>query len=84
MQSHESISASSSPRHIHTDSIEEICIRTIVALGGGVYLGTSNWLAWFKSPQTGSTLALPISRLSADAVRRHIAQSNARFAEVSQ
>jgi hypothetical protein len=65
------------------ESIEEICIRTIVSLGGGIYLGVSDWLVWFVSPQTKSTLALPIAELSADAVRRHIEKSNARF-EVSR
>jgi hypothetical protein len=57
-----------------------------VSLGGGVYLGVSDWLPdelepliWFSSRQTNSTLCLPISRLSADAVRQHVAESNCKF-----
>ena len=64
-------------------------IRQMVLEGGGQYVGihkgTCNGkrispdLVLFNSPQTGSTLALPISKLSANAVRQHISKSNARF-----
>lgn len=52
----------------------------IVGLGGGVYVpGMLGDLVLFNSPATGSTLALPASQLTPDAVRAHIAESNARF-----
>lgn len=33
----------------------------------------------FSSPPTGTTLGLPISRLTAEAVREHLAESDAAF-----
>jgi hypothetical protein len=68
-----------SPHPYSTERIEQICAKFIVQLGGGVYLRRSEWLIWFCSPQTGSSLALSISALSAHAVRRCIAESNGRF-----
>jgi hypothetical protein len=52
----------------------------IVALGGGVYKpGMLDDLVLFDSPATGSTLALHEVDLTPDAVRAHIAESNAKF-----
>lgn len=67
------------------DSSEQSTSET-VSLGGGLYLGTYDWLPdehdlliWFSSRQTHSTLCLPLSQLSADGVRRHIEESNRKF-----
>ena len=52
----------------------------IVALGGGIYKpGMLGDLVLFDSPATRSTLALHEADLTPDAVRRHIAESNAKF-----
>lgn len=52
----------------------------IVALGGGEYVpGMLGDLVLFNSPATGSTLALHEADLTPEAVRQHIAESNARF-----
>jgi hypothetical protein len=52
----------------------------IVALGGGDYVpGMLGDLVLFNSPATGSTIALREADLTPDAVRQHIAESNARF-----
>lgn len=54
--------------------------KAIVEQGGGVYVpGMFGNLVLFNSPATGSTLALPESELTADRVREHIAESNAKF-----
>jgi len=37
-------------------------------------------LVLFNSPRTGTTLGLPISRLTVAAVREHLAESDAAFA----
>jgi len=51
----------------------------VVGLGGGVYRGAMADLVLFDSPATRSTLALRVSELTPEAVRAHIAESNARF-----
>ena len=52
----------------------------IVALGGGIYKpGMLGDLVLFDSPATHSTLALREADLTPEAVRQHIAESNARF-----
>jgi hypothetical protein len=52
----------------------------IVYLGGGNYVpGMLGDLVLFNSRATGSTLALPESQLTPEAVRAHIAESNAKF-----
>jgi len=37
----------------------------------------------FNSPRTGTTLGIRISSLTAEAVREHVAESGAAFAEAS-
>ena len=52
----------------------------IVEAGGGEYVpGMLGDLVLFNSPATGSTLALREADLTPEAVRQHIAESNARF-----
>lgn len=52
----------------------------IVAMGGGEYVpGMLGDLVLFNSPATGSTLALHEADLTPEAVRQHIAESNAKF-----
>ena len=52
----------------------------IVALGGGIYKpGMLGDLVLFDSPATRSTLALHEADLTPEAVRQHIAESNAKF-----
>ena len=52
----------------------------IVALGGGIYKpGMLDDLVLFDSPATHSTLALHEADLTPEAVRQHIAESNAKF-----
>jgi hypothetical protein len=62
----------------------EIC--SIVEAGGGRYVGVMNEMpgkvesiVLFTSPQTRSTLALPSSRLTVEAVREQLAKSDAAF-----
>jgi len=65
-------------------------LEIMVSLGGGVWKGLQDgffnkfnqWvepLAMFNSPATGTTLALPISKVSAHVVRKHIAKSDEQF-----
>jgi hypothetical protein len=72
---------SSMPR---TLSEAEMC--SIVETGGGRYVGVMNEIpgkvesiVLFTSRQTRSTLALPSSRLSVEAVREQLAKSDAAF-----
>ncbi len=52
-------------------------------LGGGEFLGLMTGLritiCLFRSPKTGSSLALPISDMSAEEVRKHIKASDIEF-----
>jgi hypothetical protein len=66
----------------------EIC--SMVEAGGGRYIGVlkevsqkTEVIVLFISRQTKSTLGIPISRLTAEAVRRRLAESNAAFSKRS-
>jgi hypothetical protein len=59
---------------------------SIVETGGGRYVGVMNEIpgkvesvVLFTSPQTRSTLGLPSSRLTVEAVREQLAESDAAF-----
>lgn len=61
---------------------------SIVAAGGGKYVGVLKEIPnkmesviLFISPRTRTTLGIPISRLTVEAVREHLAESDAAFAE---
>jgi len=61
---------------------------SIVAAGGGSYVGVLQEIPnklesviLFNSPRTRTTLGIPISRLTVEAVREHLAESDAAFAE---
>jgi hypothetical protein len=65
----------------------EMEFALIVAAGGGRYVGVLNEIpnkmesvVLFSSPRTRSTLGIPISRLTVEAVREHLAESDATFA----
>jgi hypothetical protein len=65
-------------------SENELC--SIVEAGGGKYVGVWKGIpgkiesgVLFISPQTRTTLGIPISRLTVEAVRRQLAKSNAAF-----
>ena len=67
-----------------TLSEAEMC--SIVEAGGGRYVGVMNEMpgkvesiVLFTSPQTRSTLGLPSSRLTVEAVREQLAKSDAAF-----
>lgn len=60
----------------------------IVEAGGGKYVGVllaipqrMESIILFISPQTKTTLGIPISRLTVEAVREQLAESNAAFAK---
>jgi hypothetical protein len=59
---------------------------SIVAAGGGRYVGVlkeipgkMESIVLFNSPRTRTTLGLPTSRLTVEAVREHLAESDAAF-----
>ena len=61
-------------------------ISSIVEAGGGKYIGVitevpekMESIVLFTSPQTRSTLGLPSSCLTVEAVRERLAESNAAF-----
>ena len=61
---------------------------SIVAAGGGKYVGVlkeipnkMESIVLFNSPRTRTTLGIRISTLTAEAVREHLAESDAAFAE---
>jgi hypothetical protein len=63
-------------------------LSSIVAAGGGRYVGVLKEIpdkmesvVLFVSPRTRTTLGLPISRLTVKAVREHLTESDAAFAE---
>jgi hypothetical protein len=67
-------------------SLNEADISSIVEAGGGRYIGVlkkvpqkSEAIVLFISPKTKSTLAIPISQLTVEAVRKQLAESNAAF-----
>jgi hypothetical protein len=54
--------------------------KRIVEDGGGIYVaGMMGNLVLFNSPDTGSTYAIPDVELTADRVREHIAEMDAKF-----
>lgn len=69
-------------------NLNETEVSSIVEAGGGRYVGVLNEIpetmesiVLFISPQTRSTLGIPISRLTIEAVREQLAESNAAFTE---
>jgi hypothetical protein len=63
-------------------------MSAIVEAGGGKYVdvlkeipGKMESIVLFISPQTRSTLGIPMSRLTVGAVRQQLTESNAAFAE---
>jgi hypothetical protein len=67
--------------------LNETEISSVVAAGGGRYVGVLKEIPGkmepiilFISPRTRTTLGLPISNLTVDAVREHLAESDAVFA----
>ena len=67
--------------------LNEAKVCSIVEEGGGRYVGflknfieQTEFIVLFISPQTRSTLGVPISQLTVEAVREHLAESNATFA----
>jgi hypothetical protein len=68
--------------------LKEDEMSSIVEAGGGNFVGVLNEIpgkmesiVLFISPQTRTTLGIPVSRLTAEAVREQLAESNAAFAE---
>lgn len=73
-----------------TLSSSEAEMSAIVEAGGGKYVGVlmaipdkMESIILFLSPQTRTTLGVAISRLTVEAVREHLAESNAAFAVFS-
>jgi hypothetical protein len=69
-------------------SLNEAEMSSIVEAGGGKYVGVlkeipgrMESIVLFISPQTRSTLGIPMSRLTVEAVRQQLSQSNAAFRE---
>ena len=67
--------------------LNETEISSVVAAGGGRYVGVlreipgkMELVILFISPRTRTTLALPISRLTVEAVRERLVESDAAFA----
>lgn len=72
-----------------TTCLSEAEISSIVNAGGGRYVGIVNAMpqkmesiVLFVSPQTRTTLGIPLSRLTVEAVRERLAESDATFTEV--
>ena len=66
--------------------VREMEFASIVAAGGGRYVGVLKEIpnkmesvVLFSSPRTRTTLGIPISRLTVEAVRKHLAESDATF-----
>jgi hypothetical protein len=71
-----------------TTRLSDAEISSIVEAGGGRYVGALSEIPdkmesviLFISPQTRTTLGIPMSRLTVDAVRKQLAESDAAFAE---
>ena len=71
-------------------SLNEAEISSIVEAGGGKYIGVlkevpekTEMIVLFISRETKSTLGIPISRLTAEAARKQLAESNAAFGKRS-
>jgi hypothetical protein len=67
-------------------NLSETDISSVVAAGGGRYVGVLKEIPGkmepvilFTSPRTRTTLGLPTSRLTVEAVREHLAESDAAF-----
>jgi hypothetical protein len=65
-------------------------ISSIVEAGGGKYVGVlmavpnkMESIILFISPKTRTTLGIPISRLTVEAVREQLAESGAGFTELN-
>jgi hypothetical protein len=77
----------------NTESESTMCVRLnevevslIVQAGGGKYVGILKEIpgrlesiVLYISPQTKTTLGLPVSQLTVEAVREQLAESNAAF-----
>jgi hypothetical protein len=81
-------SASREVGNAMTMHLSEAEISSIVEAGGGRYVGILSAIAekmesviLFASPQTRTTLGIPISRLTVEAVREQLAESDTAFAE---
>jgi hypothetical protein len=68
--------------------LSETEMSSIVEAGGGRYVGVlkeipegMESIVLFVSPQTRTTLGIPISRLTAEAVCDQLAESNAAFSK---
>ena len=68
--------------------MSEAEMSSIVEAGGGKYVGVLSEIPekmesiiLFISPQTRTTLGIPVSRLSVEAVREQLAESDAAFTE---
>jgi len=66
--------------------LREAEIAALVAAAGGIYVGMmdeipgkTEAIVLFSSRQTKSTLAIPISLLTVEAVRAHLAESDETF-----
>ena len=71
--------------------LSEAEVSLIVKVGGGRYVGTLNAIPeemesiiLFVSPQMRTTLGIPISRLTVEAIREQLAESDASFSEVDR
>jgi hypothetical protein len=71
-----------------TMRLSEAEMSSIVEAGGGKYVGVLSEIPermesiiLFISPQTRTTLGIPVSRLSVEAVREQLAESDAAFTE---
>jgi hypothetical protein len=71
--------------------LSEAEISSIVEAGGGIYVGMLREIPQrmesvilFISPQTRTTLGVPMSHLTAGAVRQQLAESNAAFEKHAQ
>lgn len=69
-------------------TVSEAEMRSIVEAGGGRYVGVMHEIpgkvesiVLFTSPQTRSTLGLPSSRLTVEAVREQLAKSDEAFSQ---
>jgi hypothetical protein len=70
--------------------LDEAEISSVVETGGGRYIGVlkeasqeAEAIVLFISRQTRSTLTIPVSRLTVEAVRRQLAESDAAFSKPS-
>jgi hypothetical protein len=71
-----------------TMRLSEAEMSSIVEAGGGKYVGVLSEIPekmesiiLFISPQTRTTLGIPVSRLTVEAVREQLAESDAAFTE---